>query len=362
MSRVLPAPTRVQLIELARGAARIAHCPYSGFHVGAAVLAGGQIFTGCNIENASYGLTVCAERSAIFRAVSSGERVIDAIAVACPDAPADGVSAYRMPCGACRQVMAEFAGPNLVVIVDGVQDFMLDELLPQAFLLQTSDRVSPEMATARPTRPRLCIDIDNVIAETDTFMRRIIREHTGGRVNLRYDDISDFDYRNCADAAGEQLRRGNPAAGIADEWHVVHDIFSDRVAEVEPYPGIQKILRELSQTFELHLATSRLYRARAGTIAWLTNHDFPDDIRLHFLRSGEKHLSMGRFFAAVEDELNQAIAFAHAGIHSFVRAHPWNTKGQNGLLHRYRTWEEIASALLALAGHPFVVKPSNANH
>lgn len=350
MGRTLPAPTRIQLLELARGAATVAHCPYSKFHVGAAVLAGGQIFTGCNIENASYGLTVCAERSAIFRAIASGERNIEAIAVACPDAPADGISAYRMPCGACRQVMAEFAAPDLIVLVDGVGDFALSDLLPQSFLLTESGQASPEAATKVLPRPRLCIDIDNVIAETDRLMREVIREFTKGRVSLRYEDIVHFDYRDCSDSMGERLRRGDDAAGIGDEWHVVHDMFSERVAEVAPYPGIQSILLELSQTFELHLATARMYRARAGTVAWLLKHNFPQDIRLHFLRSGEKHLSMGRFFAAVEDELNQAIAFAHAGIHSFLRAHPWNATGQNTLLHRFATWEEIASELLVLAG------------
>jgi cytidine deaminase len=341
-------PTRIQLLELARGAAQVAHCPYSQFRVGAAVLAGGQMFTGCNIENASYGLTVCAERSAIFRAVAAGERAISALAVSCPDVPGDAIAASRMPCGACRQVLAEFAAPNLVVIVDKAGEFTLDELLPHTFSLLTG--MPQPRESYRPSRPRLCIDIDNVIAETDVVMRKIIREYTQGRVRLRYEDITEFDYRNCADSAGEKLRRGNPSCGILDEWHAVHDLFSGRVSEVEPYPDIRQILSQLSQTFELHLATSRLYGARAGTVAWLLEHGFPEDVRLHFLLSGEKHLSIGRFFAAVEDELDQAIASAKAGIHSFVRAHPWNSAGENTLLHRYATWEEIVPALLALAG------------
>src|SRR5436309_1054212 len=97
-----------RLLQAAREASRRAYCPYSNFHVGAAVLAGGKIFTGANVENASYGLTVCAERTAVFAATLAGAGRIEAVAVACVDA-ADGADpALRMPCGACRQVLAEF--------------------------------------------------------------------------------------------------------------------------------------------------------------------------------------------------------------------------------------------------------------
>ncbi len=124
-----------QLLAAARLAARDAYCPYSQFHVGAAVLAGGAVFAGCNVENASYGLTVCAERVAIFAAVAAGKRRIEAIAVTCPDAPADAAVGNLMPCGACRQVMAEFGGPQLLVIVDRVGVLRLGELLPNPFSL-----------------------------------------------------------------------------------------------------------------------------------------------------------------------------------------------------------------------------------
>ncbi len=113
----------------------VAYCPYSNFHVGAAVRAGGRTFTGANIENASYGLSICAERTAVFAAVLAGAGPIDAVAVACVDAP-DGANANElMPCGACRQVLAEFAGPETLVIVDRVGTFRLDELMPHAFRL-----------------------------------------------------------------------------------------------------------------------------------------------------------------------------------------------------------------------------------
>jgi cytidine deaminase len=134
-SNLVLARLRGELLARARQAASTAYCPYSHFRVGAAVLAGGEIFSGCNIENASYGLTICAERVAIFKAVTAGHNTIEAIAVVCPDAEASGGMAKRMPCGACRQVIAEFASEPMEIIVDGVGEFELPELLPQPFKL-----------------------------------------------------------------------------------------------------------------------------------------------------------------------------------------------------------------------------------
>jgi cytidine deaminase len=125
-------PSQVrQLIRSARAAQRRARAPYSRFRVGAALLAGnGRVFTGCNVENASYGLTMCAERVALGKAVSEGCRKFRAIAIV---APAGNVT----PCGACRQVLAEF-GDMLVVCCDWrrprrVRVYQLGELLPAAF-------------------------------------------------------------------------------------------------------------------------------------------------------------------------------------------------------------------------------------
>ncbi len=126
-----------QLQTAARRAADLAYAPYSRFRVGAAVLAGGQIFTGANIENASYGLTVCAERTAVFQAVLAGHTRIEAVAVACVDAPDGTNPGSLMPCGACRQVLAEFSDPEIQVLVDRVRSFTLAELLPQPFKLDS---------------------------------------------------------------------------------------------------------------------------------------------------------------------------------------------------------------------------------
>lgn len=126
MSRV-PA----SVLRAARAARRRAHAPYSGFKVGAAVLAGGTIHAGANVENASYGLTLCAERVAVATAASSGARRLEAVAIA------SGTDEPTPPCGACLQTLAEFAGPSLPIVLAGAGrtsvETTLGELLPRAF-------------------------------------------------------------------------------------------------------------------------------------------------------------------------------------------------------------------------------------
>ena len=124
-----------RLLLLARAAAHHAYVPYSSFRVGAAVEADGQTYAGCNVENASYGLTVCAERVALFTAIAAGHRRVARIAVTCVDAGPELGEGGRMPCGACRQVMAELMGQDGEVLVDGVRTFQVSELLPSAFTL-----------------------------------------------------------------------------------------------------------------------------------------------------------------------------------------------------------------------------------
>ena len=123
------------LLKQARMAASRAHCPYSKFHVGAAVLCDdGSVIEGCNVENSSYGLTVCAERVALFNAMSQGKRPIE-LAVSCADAQEGDSAASRMPCGACRQVMQELLPPDAPIQIDGVGRRSLEQLLPEAFQL-----------------------------------------------------------------------------------------------------------------------------------------------------------------------------------------------------------------------------------
>lgn len=126
-----------ELIRSAVEARKKAYAPYSGYTVGAAVLTNElRIYTGCNIENAAYTPSVCAERTAIFKAVSEGWRRFKAIAVT--GSPKGDITQYAFPCGVCRQVMREFAdADNFVVIVaKSEQDykmFTLRELLPEGF-------------------------------------------------------------------------------------------------------------------------------------------------------------------------------------------------------------------------------------
>lgn len=129
----MDASTRTKLLQAARAAADNAYAPYSNLPVGAAVLtADRSIFSGSNIENASYGLTICAERTAVAAAVSAGHREIVAVAVSAPRLPS------ASPCGACRQVLNEFrpANDDLTIVLDDRQngvDSSIDELLPRAF-------------------------------------------------------------------------------------------------------------------------------------------------------------------------------------------------------------------------------------
>lgn len=121
-----------ELIAMADGARSMAYVPYSHFHVGAALVDDqGRIFTGSNIENASYGATNCAERTAIFKAVSEGSRKIRRLAVVCDQ------STPCMPCGICRQVMAEFASADFELLAASptgeFRRYTAQEMLPDAF-------------------------------------------------------------------------------------------------------------------------------------------------------------------------------------------------------------------------------------
>lgn len=121
------------LIARAIAAQARAYAPYSKFHVGAAIRISGRVFEGANVENASYGLAICAERTAIFAAVTSGARELEAVAVSTNSSPPSS------PCGACRQVLLEFATDPTKVIVTAVnpagehRSWTLAELIPDGF-------------------------------------------------------------------------------------------------------------------------------------------------------------------------------------------------------------------------------------
>jgi cytidine deaminase len=129
----LSKPAEQQIEELVAAAAEVrtsAYAPYSEFHVGAAILAGGRVFTGVNVENASYPMSVCAERNAVAAAIAAGERKIDCVAVVTDaDRPTP-------PCGGCRQVLWEF-GPESLVVSETTSGeraaWGLEDLIPDAF-------------------------------------------------------------------------------------------------------------------------------------------------------------------------------------------------------------------------------------
>jgi uncharacterized HAD superfamily protein len=189
-------------------------------------------------------------------------------------------------------------------------------------------------------KDRLCIDIDNVIAQTDVVMRKIIREYTDGGVDLAYEDVVEFDYDKCRDARHCGITR--------EQWKEIHHRFSDsqHIASIAPYADAQEQLRKLSDQFDIHYATSRLPRAWRSTIDWLEFHGFP--LRcLHFLTHGEKHVTLGGFLAAVEDHYEQAVAFASNKIPCYLIKHPWN-QGKPPIpdIQWVTGWERLAERLL----------------
>ncbi len=124
-----------ELLSKAAKALENSYSPYSNFKVGAALLSKrGKVYTGCNIENASFGATNCAERTAFFKAISEGERQFEAIAITAVNK--DGKEEAAAPCGICRQVMAEFCGPDFRIVLKQngeIKVYTLSQLLPNAF-------------------------------------------------------------------------------------------------------------------------------------------------------------------------------------------------------------------------------------
>lgn len=124
--------TREELIQAAQAAAEMAYAPYSKQRVGAAVMSeDGSVYTGCNVENASYGLTICAERNAVGAMVLAGGKRVRTVAVVSPDA--DSI----FPCGACRQVLSEFGCEELLLLAEsGIHQYPFSEILPYPFRSQ----------------------------------------------------------------------------------------------------------------------------------------------------------------------------------------------------------------------------------
>ncbi|WP_131818509.1 cytidine deaminase [Planctopirus hydrillae] len=328
-----------QLVSLARLACDHAYAPYSEFPVGVSILASdGRIFTGVNVENASYGLTICGERSAFVSAISCGAKEFLGIAIFTPTETAS------FPCGACRQFMAEFCS-NVPIFIgcnkgEIVHTSVVD-LLPNSFHFSQGDKTSISTYERTPQQLAMCIDIDNVLAASDSTMRKCIERVTNGRVHLSYDDICSFDYWRCSDIHGQQI--------TYEEWKVCHDLFSspEIISQIAVLPGAVEAVKELSKGFKIHFATSRLPAARQATLEWLHSHGFPSE-DTHFVSSGQKHQAVGPVWACVEDDLNQAMAFAKSGcLFPLVISHPWNALGdRTWAIRRVTGWEQVLDILL----------------
>jgi len=127
------------LLDAAQEAKKNAYAPYSHFHVGAALITeGGKIYSGCNVENTSYGLTICAERNAIFQMVAEGERKISEILII------GDAKEFLPPCGACRQVMSEFSSKDTIVYMctqsGEVKKVTMADILPFTFFLESTPK------------------------------------------------------------------------------------------------------------------------------------------------------------------------------------------------------------------------------
>ena len=194
-------------------------------------------------------------------------------------------------------------------------------------------------------RPKLGVDIDNVLANADAALRRIIRRETAGLVDLAYEDIREFDYR---------LNRDRNGRSIDDEtWQRVHSAFStaEILFSLPVIAGAVDGLRSLSDVFDIHFVTSRLPAARIPTERWLETLGLDFSYEVHFARHREKHLYPLGLTAVVEDDREQAALFADAGVASVLLAHPWNELGSayhpQGIIRR-ESWSEIVACALQL--------------
>ena len=165
--------------------------------------------------------------------------------------------------------------------------------------------------------PRLCVDIDNVIALTDPVIRRLIQEHTGGRVCLAYGDVKEFNYHECQDASGNCITE--------EEWQEIHDAFSSPavLSTVPPDAAALSALSELHSHAEIHVVTSRKPQGQTATLEWLKRHTVTFD-EVMFVGHRKKHATLRPFFAAVEDDYDQAVEFAKKGTLCLLMRHPWN--------------------------------------
>ncbi len=194
----------------------------------------------------------------------------------------------------------------------------------------------------RNVKPAICVDIDNVIAQTDSVIRRIISETTNERVHLFYDDVVEFDYWKCKDKTGASISKA--------EWGIVHELFSkpEYLLAIEPVPSARERLAELAEHCSIHIATSRLGGTQNTTASWLKSNGFPHSA-LHTVKHREKHLLEHEYCLAIEDDYEQAALFARSGTPAWLLEHPWNRgRPGQGDISWAVNWDDLARAVLDL--------------
>lgn len=188
--------------------------------------------------------------------------------------------------------------------------------------------------------PAICVDIDNVIAQTDKVMRKVIRDCSGNHVDLAYDDIVCFNYWLCRDTYGRRFDKS--------EWRKIHEEFTRaHLLRILPFDNVKDHLKCIGEKFDVHLATSRLVEGQEQTLVWLSQHQIPY-CELHYVRQGEKHLINHHFVAAIDDDREQGYAFNYRGVRTFILAHPWNHISPYSPLRRVANWEELTREILNL--------------
>lgn len=191
-----------------------------------------------------------------------------------------------------------------------------------------------------PTKPLLCVDIDNVVSRTDDVLRSLIADATGGRVCLQHKDVQVFDYRQCKDSSGSQVTNEEWTVAISEFWEP-HVILS-----LQPHEYSAEALNQLSAIYDIHFVTSRPSHTRPATLTWLSRHRFPyTDV--HFFALGAKHKAFCAA-AAIEDNYDEAVQFASRGVPCFVHASPWNIRcPRMNLLFWFDNWNHLLSLLLS---------------
>ncbi len=187
----------------------------------------------------------------------------------------------------------------------------------------------------------ICIDIDNVICDTDSIIRNIIHEYTQGRVTLEYSDITNFDYYMCTDSNNNYI--------TVDEWIEVHELFIENknITSIITYENIKEHFAQLYSIANLSLVTSRPPSTMDATKSWLAENEIVHH-EIHFLELGMKHKADLRYHFSIEDHYPQAKQFALNGTMSILMKHPWNENKQEieNLLWA-ENWDEISNIILS---------------